>query len=149
MLAQHLSQHRHETIDRVGWPPGGRGETLDRVVGAMDVGHSVHQIERRARFGHRSRILWRDAGTGLITAKGYFGAASGNGAGENTLDPRPALSSKVSPLRCLRAHQSRPKRKSRNPFPVSRDQQIKNIKIARACQEKSDPVSLASKPLLF
>jgi hypothetical protein len=56
VLAQHLAQHRHEAVDGVGGLAGRCREALDGVVGAMDIGHRVHQVEL-ARVGHERAIL--------------------------------------------------------------------------------------------
>ena len=74
MLAEHLLEHRHEPVDRVGRLAFPGRQSPDRVVSAVDVGHGIHQIERRARFGHGSRILWRAGRAAWGPTKRHFGA---------------------------------------------------------------------------
>ena len=74
VLPDHLAEHRDETVDGVGRPAGGRRETLDRVVGPMDVRHRVHQVEGGAGRRHGSRILCGAAGGVVWTTEGPFGA---------------------------------------------------------------------------
>ena len=62
MLAEHLLEHRHEPVDRGGGLALPGRKAADRVVSAVDVGHGIHQVERRARFRHGNRILWRAVG---------------------------------------------------------------------------------------
>src|SRR5262249_12638077 len=56
--------HRHETVDRVGRPPGGRREPLDRVIGPVHVGHGIDEI-KLATARHQTAILWGSS-TGLL-----------------------------------------------------------------------------------
>ncbi len=66
VLAQHLAHHGDEAVDRVGRLARRGGETLDGVVGAVDVGHRVDQVELGAGLGH-GPILW--GGRGAIRAR--------------------------------------------------------------------------------
>ena len=65
VLPQHLSQHRHEPVDGVGGLAERRREALDRVVGAVDVGHRVHEVELPGGFRHGSRDSMLLGGKGI------------------------------------------------------------------------------------
>ena len=66
VLAQHLAQHRHEAVDRVGRLSGRGREAGDRVIGAMDVGHRVHQVQFRAVRRHRMDSMRESDRTGRL-----------------------------------------------------------------------------------
>jgi hypothetical protein len=56
VLAQHLAEHVDEAVDGIGRLSRRGRKPLDRVVGAVDVGHRVDQVEF-SRVGHERAIL--------------------------------------------------------------------------------------------
>ena len=146
VLAEHLPQHGHEPVDRVGGLAGGGREPLDRVVGAMDVRHRVHQVELPGLFGHGRRIsivafagdlplvilsaakdLPCNASSRSPEAERSFASrrcreARADGSEGARMRHRPSVAS-PQPLRCrsIEEDEDRREKKTRDPFPESRD----------------------------
>ena len=139
MLADHLAEHRHETVDGVGRTAGGGREALDRVVRPVDVRHRVDEIERGAGRGHRSRILCGPRRGRFGSRKGPFGAPFvSRGVRREAANRRRVPATKRKPIRRVACEAGGAQKQKRATRCRCRAIQCSySSKRARHCQENS------------